>query len=119
MGATINNVLAVRCSEPVATAVAATYTMLRPATVIDALVINDNAAVQTVQISNGLVAITAALGEATPATGCVTRIANAGAAGLVAASKNLVAGNVLTFTPSAALAYTAYVYLYPTPGATR
>jgi len=108
----VNNVLVVRA---VGTLNSQTYTMGRPAAVMDMIVIATNAGAGTITLENTAgTPISAAIDPATTDTAAVRP--GTGAV-WTAADRVLAAGDVLTFTNSrVALNYEAYAYLYPTPG---
>lgn len=90
-----------------------TYTMARPASVMDVVVIATNGGAGTVTLQKGGSAITAALNPATTDT-AIVRPAKGGT--FTAANAALAVGDVLTFNVSAGtLNYESYAYLYPTP----
>ena len=115
MAESLNNVLVVRATHTAATAVDETYTMARAATVMDFLVVATNAVAGGVTLeSPAATAITGALDPGTTGDTIVLRPATGGV--MVAAAKDLIAGDVLAFSPGADIGlWEAYAYLYPTP----
>ncbi len=115
MAESLNSVLVVRATHTAATATDETYTMVRAATVMDFVVIatDGNAGGLTLE-SPAATAITGAMDPGTTGDTIVLRPATGGV--MVAASKDLIAGDVLAFSPGVDTGlWEAYAYLYPTP----
>lgn len=112
MAGTMNQMHVVRFTAVANGVVATTFTVTRPATVTDFVLIAADGAAQTVQLSSTGGNISAALAFTADTT--LARPAKAGV--WTNANTAIVAGNALTCTPNGAKAYEAYVYLYPTAG---
>ncbi len=112
MAGTMNQMHVVRFTAVANGVVPTTFTVTRPATVTDLVLIATDAGATTVQLSSTGGNISAALNMAAD-----TRVLRPAKGGQwTNANTALVAGNALTCTPGGAQAYEAYVYLYPTAG---
>jgi len=112
----VNNVIMVRAKHSDGTTNSETYTLSRSGIAYDMVVVSNNGGAGTVQLQNGANAISGALNPA-DVIDTATRPADTGP--WDATYKVLAPGSVLTFAVSATtLNYTAYCYIYPTPGYT-
>lgn len=108
MAGALNNSIVVRTTRPVAAVGSESYTMLRQASFMDAVVFATNGGGEGVNIQRNNANITAIL---TPG-GDTNLVRPAGAGAAVAAQKTLVPGDVLsTNTAVGNLAYEAYIWL--------
>lgn len=106
----VNNVIVVRAK---ALGTTDTYTMLRPGIVYDFVIHATNAGAGTVTLLNGASPISGALDPNSTDNRSVRPVTG----NTWTTEKELAAGDVLTFSVSAAtLNYEAYAYIYPTPG---
>jgi hypothetical protein len=110
----VNNIIMVRATHADGTTNDETFTINRTGIAYDLVVVSNNGGAGTLTLQNGANAISGALN---PADTIDTAVRTLDTGVWDSTQKVLAVGSVLTFAVSAGtLNYSAYCYIYPTPG---